>query len=170
MNSNEEEDKILTDEDKLYYDKDTKVYYFNIYKNVLIALLLSPFMKNGEKVTYGNTTLIKKMPIKRSTSKKIDILDILNKRKLYYVLGWLIGMICMVLNILLGQEIEVNEAIIIPVSLSFFFGQLIYDIFNKPVKITRSDIFSRIYLIHFGFAFISLFILSFVFMIIDYLL
>jgi hypothetical protein len=53
------------------------------------------------------------------------------RRKYYYIVGYFIGLIIGLLNIALGQKIEISELIILPLGTCFIFGFLLYLIFEQ---------------------------------------
>jgi hypothetical protein len=78
------------------------------------------------------------------------------KRKFYFITGYAIGLIIGLLNISLGQKIEINQLIILPFGTCFIFGFLLYLIFEqreKFIKEGRMLILSKDGLIHLGLTF-----------------
>jgi uncharacterized membrane protein YadS len=86
-------------------------------------------------------------------NEKSTLIKSIWKRKLYYLLGYILGFLIGLLNIALGAKIGLSELIVLPLSLSFLLGYLLYLIFKEPDKLKqqgRTVIFSRDGLLHFA--------------------
>jgi hypothetical protein len=109
--------------------------------------------------------------VKVNKNRRTYILRMLWERKYFYLGGYIVGIICGLLNEALGKHISIEEMIVIPVSTSFPFGYLLYLFIrerSRVIKEGRYLVFSKEGLINFGLAFASMIVLELLYKIIQY--
>ena len=80
-------------------------------------------------------------------------------RKYFYIAGFIIGVICCVINLILGGKVNIAEYITVSISVSWPFGFMLYLIIKQPERLKKegTTIFlSKEGLVHLALSFGSL--------------
>ena len=99
------------------------------------------------------------------------IIRMLWERKYFYLAGYMLGIICLLLNKALGTNMRIDEMIVIPFSTSFIFGHTLYLSIKERgqfIKEGRNLLASKEGLTNFSLTFASMIVLELLCKIIQY--
>lgn len=108
----------------------------------------------------------------KKKNRRITISEMLWQRKHFYFAGYIIGLIFCLFSIALGSDVENDIILVVPFSVSFPFGFLLYVFFREPKQLKKEGrylILSREGLINLALAFSSMIILGLLYKIIKLL-
>jgi hypothetical protein len=108
----------------------------------------------------------------KKEDRRITISAMLWQRKYFYFVGYLIGIIICLLSKAIGSYVDNGAILVVPISISFPFGFMLYVIIREPKRFKkegRGIILSREGLINLALCFSSIIILGLLYKIIKLL-